>query len=271
MRLSLSSLLDRWLAPPPDPARVAWIGRGTFAHRGRHDAALPENSPSAFAAAMAQNLGIECDVQLSGDGRAMVFHDATLERMTGQGGAVAGFTAAQLQTTRVHNGTKAPHNGSKAPHNAADTIPTLQQLLHQVAAKVPLLIEIKSTRQTRIEPLCQAVHDDLTGYSGAHAIMSFDPRVSRWFAAHAPGTVRGLVMSEEHDRGLVGSLRRHAWLWLARPDFLAYDIRDLPSRFAASQRARGLAVATWTIRSPELRARAKLHADAPIAEEAGLA
>ena len=30
------------------------------------------------------------------------------------------------------------------------------------------------------------------------------------------------------------------FLWRARPDFLAYDIRDLPSRFAAAQRRRGL-------------------------------
>ena len=58
--------------------------------------------------------------------------------------------------------------------------------------------------------------------------------------------------------------------WHARPDFLAYDIRDLPSRFASSQRKRGLPVATWTVRSPRQRAIAAEFADAPIAEVAGL-
>ncbi|RYE92593.1 MAG: glycerophosphodiester phosphodiesterase, partial [Oxalobacteraceae bacterium] len=53
-------------------------------------------------------------------------------------------------------------------------------------------------------------------------------------------------------------------------DFLAYDVRDLPSRFAAAQRARGIPVLTWTVRSAELRARAAEHADAPIAEGAGI-
>lgn len=101
--------------------------------------------------------------------------------------------------------------------------------------------------------------------------MSFDPRVCRWFGRHAPLTARGLVVTEENDKALPGRLRRHFWLWLARPDFLAYDIRDLPSRFAASQRRRGIPVASWTVRSPELAERAGRHADAPIAEGAGVA
>ena len=68
-----------------------------------------------------------------------------------------------------------------------------------------------------------------------------------------------------------GRWRRHAALWHARPDFLAYDIRDLPSAFAAQQRARGLPVLTWTVRDAAQRARAAEHADAPIAEGDGLA
>ena len=58
---------------------------------------------------------------------------------------------------------------------------------------------------------------------------------------------------------------------MAKPDFLAYDVRDLPSRFAASQRKRGVPVATWTVRNADLRERAALYADAPIAEGAGVA
>jgi hypothetical protein len=100
--------------------------------------------------------------------------------------------------------------------------------------------------------------------------MSFDPRVSRWFADNAPFTVRGLVVSEEGAKALPGRLRRHLWLWHARPNFLAYDIRDLTGRFPAAQRRRGLPLVTWTVRSAEHRARAADHADAPIAEGAGV-
>jgi len=256
MRLSLFAPIDRWLAPSPDPRKIAWIGEYTYAHRGLYGPGLPENSPAAFAAAIERGLGVECDVQRSSDGQAMVFHDWELDRLTGESGPVLARSAEQLGRIRLSGG--------------ADCIPTLRQFLDQVASRVPVLIEVKSRKDMRIAALCMAVRRVLEGYRGPHAVMSFDPRVSRWFARHSPQTVRGLVVTEENGKTLAGRLRRHFALWHARPNFLAYDIRDLPSRFATSQRKRGLPVASWTVRSPELRARAAEHADAPIAEGAGI-
>ena len=100
--------------------------------------------------------------------------------------------------------------------------------------------------------------------------MSFDPRVIRWFHLQAPRIVRGLVVTEEGGRTLSGIARRHLSLWQARPEFLAYDIRDLPSRFASAQRRRGLPLLTWTVRSEELAERAYANNAAPIAEGAGV-
>jgi glycerophosphoryl diester phosphodiesterase len=255
--LSLFAPIDSWLAPAPAEAKVGWIGGTTFAHRGLHGAGAVENSPRAFAEALARGFGIECDIQRSSDGQAMVFHDWELGRLTRESGPVARLSAAQLGSIRLGD--------------TEDAIPTLRQLLDSVAGRVPLLIEVKSKRQMQVEAICIAVRDELAGYDGHHAVMSFDPRVSRWFAEHSPSTVRGLVVTEENDKGLTGALRRRVMLWHARPDFLAYDIRDLPSSFAAAQRARGLPVATWTVRSQELLQRAAIHADAPIAEGAGIA
>ena len=249
--------IDGWLCPPPDPARVGWLATVTYAHRGLHGGGRVENSPSAFAAAIDRGMGIECDVQRSRDGQAMVFHDWMLDRLTGESGAVKARDAAEL--------------GTIALAGSADTIPTLPQLLAQVAGQVPLLIEVKSKREVRFLPLCLAVRRALEGYRGPVAAMSFDPRVVRWFADHAPHVVRGLVVTEEGQRTLSGRWRRHLSLWRARPDFLAYDVRDLPSRFAAAQRARGLPLLTWTVRSDDLRERAAAHADAAIAEGAGVA
>ena len=256
MRLSLFDPLDRWLAPAPVAARVDWIGKQMFAHRGLHGAGVPENSTAAFAAAIARGLGIECDVQRSVDGQAVVFHDDELDRLTGESGAIGQRTASQLGAIRLIGGE--------------GTIPTLRQALEQIGGQVPLLIEIKSRPHARIASLCLAVQRELAGYRGNHAVMSFDPRVPRWYRRHAPQTVRGLVVTEENDQTLLGRIRRRLFLWQAKPDFLAYDIRDLPSRFAGEQRRRGLPVATWTVRSPELLARARQHADAPIAEGAGV-
>ncbi|MBW8753077.1 MAG: glycerophosphodiester phosphodiesterase [Sphingomonadales bacterium] len=257
MPLSPFAPIDRWLAPAPEPRKVAWIGEHVFAHRGLHGAGAPENSPSAFAGAVARGLGIECDIQRSGDGQAMVFHDWDLDRLTGESGPVAKRSAGEL--------------GRIVLTGSADSIPTLRQVLGQIAGRVPLLIEIKSRKGMPVAPVCLAVRRVLEGYLGSHAVMSFDPRVSRWFARHSPMTVRGLVVTEENDKTLPGRIKRHLALWQARPDFLAYDIRDMPSRFAAGQRRRGLPVASWTVRSEELRERAAQHADAPIAEAAGIA
>jgi glycerophosphoryl diester phosphodiesterase len=246
------ALLDRWRAPAPDPRKVAWIGAQDYAHRGLHGSGVPENSRAAFARAIAAGNGIELDVQRSGDGQPVVFHDDTLDRLTGESGPTERRSAAQLGTITL-TGT-------------AETIPTLRQVLAQVGGKVPVLIEIKSDRKVRIAALCLAVRRVLEGYTGHHAVMSFDPRVSRWYWRHSPHTVRGLIVSEGEDRALPGKIRRRLSLWHARPDFLAYDVRDLPSRFAAAQRGRGLPVATWTVREPEHDERAAAYADAAIFE-----
>ena len=259
MRSLLFAPLDRWRSPPPGPTKVAWLGQAEYAHRGLHSAGVPENSPSAFAAAIVKGMGIECDVQRSRDGQAVVFHDAELDRLTGESGPLAARTSAEL--------------GKIVLTGSTDTIPTLPQLLAQLGGKVPLLIEIKSPRRSgiRVSALCLAVKRALEGYLGPHAIMSFDPRVVHWFAVHSAMTVRGLVVTEENGQTLQGMVKRRLSLWHARPDFLAYDIRDLPSRFAAAQRKRGLPLLTWTVRSAEQRERAARCADAPIAEGDGVA
>ena len=74
----------------------AWLTARPIAHRGLHDAAkgLAENSLGAAAAAIAGGFAIECDVQLSRDGEAMVFHDDNLRRLTRGRGALAAKNVA---------------------------------------------------------------------------------------------------------------------------------------------------------------------------------
>jgi glycerophosphoryl diester phosphodiesterase len=101
--------------------------------------------------------------------------------------------------------------------------------------------------------------------------MSFNPNVSRWFAEHAPKMVRGLVVTEGDAEGwrarAQGRIERQLALWRARPDFLAYDIRNLPSAFAGAQRDRGLPVLTWTVRTAAQEQTAFACADEAIYEK----
>ena len=56
-----------------------------FAHRGLHSKThgIPENSMSAFRAAIQKNYGIELDLHLTRDGELVVFHDDDLKRGCG--------------------------------------------------------------------------------------------------------------------------------------------------------------------------------------------
>lgn len=232
-------------------AELERLGAVPFAHRGLHGGGLVENSGGAIAAAVAQGYGVELDVQLSADGAAMVFHDYELDRLTGERGPVALRTAAELAAIRF---------------SAADeAMPSLSEILGTLAGRRPLLIELKA-RDRRVERLCRAVAEALDGYDGAVGAMSFNPEVGAWFARHAPQILRGLVVTEHGRKGLRGRIERRLFLWRARADFLAYDVRDLPSRFAGRARARGLPVYTWTVRSDADRARAAAHADQIIFE-----
>ncbi len=190
--MPLFALLDRWLVPAPDERRVAWLADWKYAHRGLHGARVPENSLAAFAAAIDRGMGIELDVHRAGDGRPVVFHDWTLERLTGESGPLAGRTSVEL--------------GAIGLTGSDQTIPSLRQVLALVGGRAALLIEVKSRRETRIAPLCMTVRRELEGYRGPHAVIGFDPRVIRWFSRHSPQTPRGLSFTEAGDRTLLARL-----------------------------------------------------------------
>ena len=75
-----------------------WLTARPIAHRGLHDAGsgIIENSPSAFRAAIAAGYGIECDLQISADGEAMVHHDDALGRLTEGAGRLDTMSADAL-------------------------------------------------------------------------------------------------------------------------------------------------------------------------------
>lgn len=251
--MSLFAPLENLISPAPTAARVAFLKAQPYAHRGLHGAGVVENSRAAFRAAIALNHGIELDVQAARDGEAMVFHDATLDRLTDATGAVAAHTPIEL--------------GQMKLRGTDEVIPELPEILSLVAGRVPVLIEVKA-KGTHVAPLCLSVRRALEGYMGPAAIMSFNPLVGEWFRENAPRIVRGLVVSEEDKRNLKGRLERWGSMMTAKPDFLAYDVRDLPSKFAAGARVRGIPVLTWTVRNAEAERRAFAFADEAIYEKA---
>lgn len=206
---------------------------------------------AAFAAAIEAGHGIECDVRVSRDGVAFVFHDADLGRMTGRDGSVEGLAAAALDRMRLPDG---------------GPVPRLSALLALCGGRVPLLIEAKARGWT-VGPLCRAVAAELIGWNDAPiGLMSFNPWAVWRLREQRAGQLFGLVVTRRGKRRLRGAIERRLALWMANPDFLACDICDLPSRLSRQARARGMPVLTWTVRSDAERARAAAYADQIIHE-----
>ena len=226
-----------------------------LAHRGYHDAAKqrPENSLSAFGAAVKAGYGIELDVQLSADGQAMVFHDETLDRMTHKTGAVLHHTAAELEGIKLQG--------------SDDLIPTLAQVLALVAGKVPLLIEIKDHLDTMADTsgrLETAVALALATYTGPVAVMSFNPHCMAHMARLAPKVARGLT-TDDFDpveyrpipASMCEDLRDITDYNRTLSSFISHKAADLARPRVAELKSQGAGILCWTIRSPEAEAKAR--------------
>src|SRR5215467_11006751 len=223
-----------------------WLIARPVAHRGLHDstAGVIENTPSAFAAAVAGNYAIECDLQLSADGEAMVFHDDTLERLTEGSGRVDAHPATALKRVTFRA--------------TSDHMITLGELCELAAGRVTLVIEIKSHFDGD-RRLIRRAAEVLASYNGPVAVMSFDPGPMAELRALAPGLTRGIVAERhyrhrEWDQLSARTKRALAYFSHAlatRPQFIAYSVKDLPSALPlAARRVLRLPLLTWTVRTP---------------------
>ena len=234
-----------------DPAFLA----RPIAHRALHDVAAgrAENSPKAIAAALDAGYGIEIDLQLSRDGVPMVFHDYALDRLAEATGAIAQRTAAELaQITLRHDG---------------DGIPTLAQVLDQVAGRVPLLIEFKDQdgqMGPNIGTLGHEAAKLLRTYQGAIGVMSFNPHAVNEMRDLLPDVPRGIVTdpySADDWPILPAKVREN----LAKiPDydaaeccFISHNVHDLTDPRVTDLRAHGATILCWTVKSADVETQAR--------------
>lgn len=229
-----------------------------YAHRGLYNGKdVPENSLAAFSRACDAGVGIELDVQLSADGIVMVFHDYTLERMTGSSGFVGQTDAATLQA-RCLGGTE-------------ERIPTLKEVLKLVDGRVPLLIEMKG--ESTDTSLCKKLAEALAGYRGKYCLESFNPMLIREIKRHLPNAFCGLlytnVCRDKKKRSVLNMvLTCMALNFLARPHFIAYNQEDrgsLPVRITTG--LYGAPRFVWTVRTSAERAEADLRGECAIFEQ----
>ena len=213
-----------------------WLISTPIAHRGLHDGnhKVPENSLSAFAKAIKENYPIELDIQIIKDGTVIVFHDTDLKRICNSTKQTKLLTKATLKEHTLFN--------------TSESIPTLQEVLDFVKGKVPLLIEFKTNSLSK--KLEQNTLSLLKEYKGAVALQSFNRPSVKW-------------LCKQHHHYPVGQLAEpslaikplnyiYDYLQLNKnmsPDFIAYDIDDLPNKRVSYFKRKGTPILLWTVSS----------------------
>lgn len=239
---------------------IATLLSRPFAHRGLHDVhtGVPENSMAAFRLAVDNGYAIELDVRLLGDGNVVVFHDATLERMTGQAGYVLDLHTGQLPGFSLL-GTQ-------------ETPPLFSDMLNMVRGRVPLYVEIKNgNRPGHLEQqVLLLLNNYLTQYGGSFAVASFNPLTLAWFRRKAPHFLRVQITGSAGLRGLWLHRQYASREWplvaLGQPHAVSFALNALGSPIVGALRCQGRAIMTWTVRTEADLKRAHRFADAYVFE-----
>lgn len=213
--------------------RKSWIVRTPIAHRGFHNAELPENSIGAFLNAAENGFAAELDVRMIDDGTVVVFHDDSLTRMTNADGYIGNMKKEDLKNLKLL-GTEY-------------SIPTFEEVLEAVKGATPLLIEIKN--DGKVGELESKVIEILSSYEGKVAVQSFNPYSLEYFKKNAPQYFRGQLSTffSKSDLPFVKRylLKRLKLNKVSKPDFISYGAEFLPNPYVSATK---LPVLAWTIR-----------------------
>jgi glycerophosphoryl diester phosphodiesterase len=209
----------------------SWLLNKPIAHRGLWGGEIIENSIPAYQNAILHGYPIEIDVYETKDGHLVSFHDAYLERMTGEKAFVFDKTLEQLGELHL--------SGSQ------EKIPTFEEVLALCENKVPLLIEIKDQPSKTV---VEKVVNRLKNYKGEFAIQSFNPFYLMQVKKLAPEFIRGVLATECHatDKGFITRfvLKHMSFNCRIKPDFISYSFTGLP---LPKRKVKNTPVICWTI------------------------
>ncbi len=150
-----------------------------YAHRGHFNEDIPENSLMSIDKAVSLGKGIEIDIRLSKDEKAMVFHDYQLDRMTNQEGSFRKLTKKQLESIHLLD--------------SAEKIPSLEKALDHVNGQVPLILDLKGDIVS--ETLENEVLKALQDYNGVVYLQSANPITNRYLSNHSDYKIGYITIS----------------------------------------------------------------------------
>lgn len=201
-----------------------------IAHRGA-SAVAPESTAAALREAVRAGVSfIEVDVQMTPDGRLVVFHDEQLDRTTDGHGRLNRTLYARLRPLDAGSWFH--------PRFAGERVLLLSQALRLVPARVGFNLELKRTRRgpALIAALARVLQ--ACGAASRVLISSFDPHLLR--LAQRYRWPRALICRRFPQRSLALARRLGCVAWHPRTTLVT-------AARVAQAHAAGLRVQTWTV------------------------
>lgn len=236
--------------------KETWYSKYPIAHRGWHwEEGVDENSWEAIELAMNKGYPIEFDVHLSKDGVAYIHHDESFERMTGVSRLASEVNLEELNQMRTTHSQRG--------------IPLLEEVVEYVAGKVPLVIEVKKTREDNA--LEEAVFDIVKNYKGDFSIQSFHPTTLKFFRDERASFPLGLLSADFKEdkmnyftKVFLKSLCLTPFL---KPDYIGYHYMSLSKRAPQHMREHyQIPLLGWTVRDEHAKTVCDKYADNIIFE-----
>lgn len=200
---------------------LSFLKTNLIAHKGVHNYEIPENTLPAFYKCIDKNYIIELDIHMLNDKTIVVYHDFNLKRLTHKNKVIETLSYAQLSKIKIKN---------------KYTIPTLKQVIHIVAGKVPIIIEIKDVDNN------SCFEDELVkildNYSGEFAIQSNNPYAIDWFLRNRKNYVVGVVVLNDLNYNVFKK-------YINKVDFISINKKSLPTKISVKNKV----LFGWTINS----------------------
>ena len=196
---------------------IEFLKSSLIAHRGVHNSNIPENTLPAFVKSIDKNYIIELDIHILTDNTIVIYHDHNLKKLTGVNKIIETLSYPQLSKIKI---------------NKKYTIPTLNQLLHILNGKVPILIEVKDVNNNnKFEEELVKILDN---YKGKFAIQSMNPFVIDWFYKNRKDYVIGLIIFNDLNYNILKEYTK-------KIDYISVYKKQLPFKTK-------LLTLGWTIR-----------------------
>ncbi len=239
--------------------RINFLKNKPFAHRGLHDCGVrlneqvPENSIRSFELAIKNGFSIEMDLQVTGDLGVVVFHDSHLERLTNKEGLITEKSNEFLKTAYLSNN---------------ESIPSLRKVLEYVNGKVPIILEVKSSKTLKEnkEHFCKSLLKNIACYNGEIGLMSFDTEIIKLLKKTELnkkvffGLTTDFPTSENKNEKAENNKIQNQLMDLDL-DFISQNWEGLKNKRINDIRASGLVIICWTVKSQKVENSLKFLAD----------